>query len=34
MFRDIVEATRHSAARSTLSGLMTWLGEAGLSAAG
>ncbi|GAA0737305.1 hypothetical protein Drose_35380 [Dactylosporangium roseum] len=33
MFRDMVEATRHTAARATLNGLMTWLGEAGLHAA-
>lgn len=33
MFKDIAEGTRHSAARSTLNGLMTWLGEAGLAAA-
>ena len=32
MFREIAEATRHSAARSTLNGLMTWLGESGLAA--
>ncbi|GAB3864916.1 DUF6401 family natural product biosynthesis protein [Dactylosporangium cerinum] len=33
MFKDLAEATRHSAARSTLNGLMTWLGESGLAAA-
>lgn len=33
MFKDLAEATRHSATRSTLNGLMTWLGEAGLQAA-
>ena len=33
MFKDLAEATRHTAARSTLNGLMTWLGEAGLAAA-
>ncbi|GGM15448.1 DUF6401 family natural product biosynthesis protein [Dactylosporangium sucinum] len=33
MFKDLAEATRHCAARATLNGLMTWLGEAGLRAA-
>ena len=33
MFKDLSEATRQSAARSMLNGLMTWLGEAGLAAA-
>lgn len=33
MFKDLAEASRHTAARSTLNGLMTWLGEAGLAAA-
>ncbi|MEV4515358.1 DUF6401 family natural product biosynthesis protein [Dactylosporangium sp. NPDC049525] len=33
MFKDLAEATRHTAARSTLNGLMTWLGESGLAAA-
>jgi len=32
MFRDTAETTRQTAARSTLNGLMTWLGEAGLAA--
>ncbi|WP_433611191.1 DUF6401 family natural product biosynthesis protein [Dactylosporangium sp. CA-139114] len=30
---DFAEATRRSVARSTLNGLMIWLGEAGLAAA-
>lgn len=33
MFKDLAEATRHTAARATLNGLMTWLGESGLAAA-
>lgn len=33
MFKDLAEATRHTAARQTLNGLMTWLGEMGLAAA-
>ncbi|MFG2038025.1 DUF6401 family natural product biosynthesis protein [Dactylosporangium sp. NPDC048998] len=32
-FGDFSEATRLTVARSTLNGLMTWLGEAGLAAA-
>jgi hypothetical protein len=32
-FGDYSEATRRSVARSTLNGLMTWLGDAGLAAA-
>ncbi|WP_432980796.1 DUF6401 family natural product biosynthesis protein [Dactylosporangium sp. CA-233914] len=32
-FGDFSEATRRSVARSTLNGLMTWLGEPGLAAA-
>ncbi|MEU7868375.1 DUF6401 family natural product biosynthesis protein [Dactylosporangium sp. NPDC049140] len=32
-FGDYAEATRRSVARSTLNGLMTWLGETGLAAA-
>ena len=32
-FGDFTEATRRSVARSTLNGLMTWLGEPGLAAA-
>jgi hypothetical protein len=32
-YGDIAEATRRSVARSTLNGLMIWLGEVGLAAA-
>ena len=32
-FGDFTEAARRSVARSTLNGLMTWLGEPGLAAA-
>jgi hypothetical protein len=33
MFKDLAEASRRTVARSTLNGLMTWLGESGLAAA-
>jgi hypothetical protein len=32
-YRDITAADRREAARATLTGLMTWLGESGLAAA-
>jgi hypothetical protein len=32
MYRELANVTRQSAARSTLAGLMVWLGETGLTA--
>ena len=33
VFRDVSEAVRQSVAKSTLTGLLAWLGDAGLAAA-